>query len=103
MIPKDRLISFKHDETLEEVKKKVADSKHVYNRYPVYFSKDLIVEYIHISDILRFSEIGNAFKKLNETKLIRDILHISDSYSADKLLVQMRSKGIGVAVVKSNN
>ncbi len=103
MIPIERLVSFKHDETLESVKKRIAESRHSFNRYPVYFSKDLIIGYIHISDIIRFSENGNAQKKLNETKLIRDILHVSDSYPADKLLVQMRSKGIHVAAVKSND
>jgi len=101
MIEKNKLIYFNFGDNLESIKKKIADSKYYFNRYPVYFSKNLIIGYIHISDILRFPEVGMKDIKLRETGLIRDILHVSDTYPADKLLIQMKQKGIHVAVVKT--
>lgn len=103
MIERAKLISFSHSDTLDEIKKKVAESKHSFNRYPIFFSKNLIVGFIHLSDILRFSENGESHRKLNETNLIRDIIHINDSYPADKLFIQMRAKEIHIAAVKNQD
>lgn len=103
MIEKNKLFSVSHNETLDEIKKRIADNKHSYNRYPVFFTKNLIVGYIHLSDILRFSENGKSHMRLSDTNLIRDILHITDQYPPDKLLIQMREKGIHVAAVKSHD
>ncbi len=99
MIERHKLICFNHDETLSEIKKKIADSKNSFNRYPVYFSKNLIVGFIHVSDILRFSENGNAHLKLNETHLIREILYVNETFPVDNLLVNMREKGIHAAAI----
>lgn len=101
MIDKSKLTYFNFNDNLEHIKKKIAENKYLYNRYPVYFSKNLIIGYIHISDILRFPEVGMKDIKLRETGLIREILHINENYQADKLLIQMRQKGIHVAVVKT--
>ncbi len=99
MIDRNKLVCFYHDETLADIKKKIADSKNSYSRYPVYFSKNLIVGFIHVSDILKFSENGNAHLKLNETHLIHEILYVSETFPVDSLLVNMREKGIHAAAI----
>ncbi len=101
MIVKEKLVCFNHNDSLDDIKTKIVDNKQVYNRYPVYFSKNLIVGFIHLSDVFRFPENDRNRIKLNETKLIREILHVNESYSADKLLILMREKKIQAAAVLS--
>jgi len=101
LVDKNKLVCFNHQDTLGEIKKKIADTKDAYNRYPIYFSKNLIVGFIHLSDVLRFPEDDKNHIKLGDTKLIREILYINETHPADKLLILMREKGIQAAVVMS--
>ncbi len=99
MIPKNKLICFYHNDNLEDVKKKISENKSIYNRYPVFYSKNLIIGFIHLSDLLRFADDHRARLKLNETNFVREILHVSETYPSDKLLVQMIEKGVHAATV----
>lgn len=99
MIEKNRLVCFFHDDTLGEIKKKIAENKHMYNRFPIYFTKNLIIGFIHLSDIIRFQKNGDTHIKLNETQFIREILHVNESHPADKLLILMREKNIHAAAI----
>lgn len=103
MVDKNKLVGFNHNDTLGEIKKKIAEIKQAYNRYPIYFSKNLIVGFIHLSDVLRFPENDRNHIKLSDTHLIREILYINELQPADKLLILMREKGIQAAVVMSQN
>lgn len=103
MVDKNKLVCFNHYDTLGEIKKKIADTKDAYNRYPIYFSKNLIVGFIHLSDVLRFPENDKNQIKLSDTKLIREILYVNELQPADKLLILMREKGIQAAVIMSQN
>ncbi len=99
MIPKTKLVCFSHMSTFAEIKKSIAQNKHTFNRYPVYFSKNVIVGFINLSDILRFSENGNDKLRLNETPWIREILYVNNNTPTDKVLIMMREKNIHAAVV----
>lgn len=103
MIERNKLLSFFHNDSLGAIKKKIAENKQTHNRYPIYFSKNLIIGFIHLSDVLRFPNDTKKNIKLNETNLIREILHVSETYPADKLLIQMREKGIHAAVIKNQD
>ncbi|MBI3366746.1 HlyC/CorC family transporter [Candidatus Roizmanbacteria bacterium] len=103
LVDKNKLVCFHHNETLGDIKKKVAENKQAYNRYPIYFSKNLIVGFIHLSDVLRFPEGEKNHIKLSDTHLIREILYVNETHPADKLLILMREKGVHAAVVMSQS
>lgn len=102
VVKKTELKSFFHDEEVDNIKNKISKNNYSYNRYPVFMSKDMIIGYVHISDILRFPVNGSKHTRLNQTNLIRKILYTYDKEPLDVLLNQMHVRGVHAAVVTND-
>ena len=118
MIPRSEVIAFDVVTPLEKVVKIAEHNLH--SRFPVYKeSIDKVIGFIHIKDIYKqvltdtkLNFVSGLYKlflkkdqgiRINQTKLMRDILKVKDSKRIDDVLVDMKKMRVHIAVVIDKN
>lgn len=98
MIPRTDIVAFDLNTKLNVVIDKL--EKNLHSRYPIYKKTiDVIVGFVHVKDIYKVVLKSSDNKKLVETNLIRNIIHVPEGKKADDVLVDMRNNRVHLAVV----
>ncbi|MDP8971932.1 MAG: hemolysin family protein [Actinomycetota bacterium] len=100
MVPRPNVESLPAKMRLEELFSVVAEGSHT--RYPIFEgdSGDRIVGMIHAKDVLRAAkEAGDLEAAVTSRDLMRDVLTIPENRSVDKILKDLRTQGLQMAVV----
>jgi len=98
MIPRTDVVAFSVATPIGDIIEKV--SNNTYSRFPIYErSIDRIIGFVHIKDIYKEALNKGSSKRLSQTNLIREILFVPEAKKADEVLLDMRKKGIHLAVV----
>lgn len=71
-----------------------------YSRFPVYRKTlDEIVGFIHIKDVYELVLNSDGNQKLAQTKIIRKVISVPETKTADEVLLDMRKKHVHIAVI----
>ena len=100
MVPRPTVESLPAEMRLEELFSVVAEGTHT--RYPIFEDDagDRIVGMVHAKDILRAAkEAGDLDAAVTARDLKRDVLTIPENRSVDKILKDLRTQGLQMAVV----
>ncbi|RJQ36947.1 HlyC/CorC family transporter [Candidatus Microgenomates bacterium] len=98
MVPRTDIVAFNVSTSLKEIVKHV--QRHPHSRFPIYeHSIDNVIGFVHIKDIYREILKSKDKKRLSETRLIREIIDVPETKRIDKVLLDMRSKRVHIAVV----
>lgn len=105
MVPRPDMHVLPVQATLEDVMKTFATTQR--SRIPVYdATPDHILGFVHIKDMLwvlldrdRRAEEGLTPPEFNLRRILRDVLIVPESKPASELLLELRSRRIGVAMV----
>ncbi len=95
MVPRVNIIAVEEKIGLDELKRVIRENEHT--RMPVYRNNmDEIVGFIHIKDLIRYTESDADFSLQN---FVREIVVVPASMRVLDLLVKMRLSGVHIAVV----
>lgn len=96
MIPRREIVGLPVELTIEEAAERIAENP--YTRLPVYRgSIDDIVGILHMKDLVRQVVSGEESGGIED--LLRPVVHVPESLTAEQLFAEMRSQGTHQAIV----
>lgn len=98
MIPRADVLAFNIVTELKDIVERI--EHHPHSRFPVFEGTiDNIIGFIHVKDIYKEFLQKNDSAKLFSLSIIRDIIHVPEVKKVDKVLQEMRTKRVHLAVV----
>lgn len=98
MVPRTDIVAFSASAILSDIVKQI--EKNLHSRFPVYeHSIDSIIGFIHVKDIYKEAMKHGERKRLAQTDLLREIIHLPETKRADEALLDMRRQRTHLAVV----
>ncbi len=98
MVPRTDVVAFDMTTSIEKALKKIQKITH--SRFPVFdTSIDTIIGFVHVKDLYKVASTQKGDKKLEDAKIIREIISVPETKKADKVMIDMRKKRTHIAVV----